>query len=89
MFEQGEAISLVERHVSGLWATTDRALYVIEYSGRVNHFPLSNIYTVQIETTQRIATIRTTRGEVVIVGTKRNSAILKQLTQLVQPTDLP
>lgn len=83
LLEPGEEVTLVERlPVSGSWATTDRALYVIEHSGVVRRYILGQLSSVHVEPEQRIATIRTTRGEVVIVATKRRSAILKRLSHL-------
>lgn len=83
LLQPGETVVQAERlPVLGSWVLTTRALYVFEQSSTATRLALYEISSVHFQPEQRIVTIRTTTGKVVVVATRRNSAILKRLSQL-------
>ena len=85
LLEPDEEVALVERlPISGWWATTDRALYVMESIGHVRRLPLSHVSSVQTDQGKRITTIRTATYEVIILTTPSRSELLTRLQGLAR-----
>lgn len=79
LIAEDEQLVLVERLLlEGWWVTTDRALYVSK-EGAWSHVPLDQIRSVQWSPGQSTVTIRTARGDVILVSARGDSALAQRL----------